>query len=440
VPVFHKALPARGAVLVSLLLLLGAGGSPAVGMVDGRSTPALTLASDPRFDAGAFRVTVFADHLFYPLGMTELADGSLLVGTSEPTGGTFYDSSGALVRLTDTDGDGVADDEGAVVASGLPGAITGVERAGSLIYVVSAEPSGTRILVFRLGAVATEPLTSLGSIDFVQSVPTEHGSYALAIRPIAGQPRRHELFFNVGSVTNDAAGATVTLTGLADGMMTDASIYRLSVDDSGPGPIFSDLTPIATGLRNAAGMTFDPRSGDLLFEDNGIDTPDNPIEALSADELNRIAAGDLDGPVKDFGFPTDYVDYRTGERVGGGGLPPFVAFLPRDGDENEGASEIAVAPAAFPAGLNDGVFVGFHGQWDETGLDNEENPLLYVDLETGEVVPFVANDEPAVGHLDGLLATDEALFAADLTGTGSLASTRPTGVIYRIAVVAADRG
>ena len=391
-----------------------------------------------RVDPADFAVTVFADGLYYPLGMTELADGSILVGTSNPTEGGFFGSTGELIRLVDADGDGEADGPGDIVASGLPGSITAVRRADDLIYAVGALPEGSRISVLRAGESPAGLLTFLGTIDFIYEVPMLHGTFALAVRSLPGEPDRHELFFNVGSVGNDESGQPVYLGGLASGTLNDAAIYRLRVDDSGPLPIFSAPDLIATGLRNAAGLAFHPETGDLYFEDNGIDGYDDPIVAFSADELNRIPAAAIGGEIEDFGFPDAYVDYRTGQAIGQRGQPPIVAFLPRGAphrDESEGASEIAFAPTVFPEGLNDGVVVGFHGQWDEVGLDNDENPLLYVDLATGDYFPLVGNDEPAVGHLDGLLATADALYVSDLTGTGSLSGTEPTGVIYRIAPV-----
>ena len=399
----------------------------------GDEAPPLTLGGDPRVDPTAFRVTVFADALFYPYGMTELADGSLLVGTSRPSEGGYFGSIGELARFVDADADGVADGPGTVLATGLPGTVTAVRRAGSLVYAVSAPPEGTVISVLRLGATPEATLARIGSIHFGYEVPMDHATYALAVREVPDAPGRHDLFFNVGSMANDAAGVPVYLSGLIEATLADAAIYRVTVDDTGEVPIFSNLTQIATGLRNAAGIAVDPATGDLYFEDNGIDTPDDRIESFSADELNRIAVEDVGGVVEDFGFPTDYVEYRSGLRVGGHAVSPLVSFGPHGTSENEGATEIALAPPGFPAGLDDGVFVGFHGQWDEVGLANEENPLVYVDLDSGEYFHLVGNDEPAVGHLDGLLATEDALYVADLTGTGSLVATEPTGVIYRIA-------
>jgi glucose/arabinose dehydrogenase len=403
-----------------------------------QNEPPLALGGDPRVDPSAFLVTVFASGLFYPYGMTELPDGSLLVGTSVPTGGGYFASTGELLRLVDSDADGVADGPPVVMAGGLPGAITAVRRAGNLIFAVSTQPGASMICVLRLGGSPSEALTWIGAIEIAYEVPMDHGTYELATRPVPGSPGRHELYFNVGSIANDASGASVSLHGLIEATLADSAIYRVIVDEGDDLPRFSEPALIATGLRNAAGIAIHPESGDLFFADNGIDTPEDRLEALSADELDRIEAADVGGAAEDFGFPTDYVEYRTGRRVGSGGIQPLVAFLPLDGSENEGTAEIAFAPADFPPPLDDGVFVGFHGQWDEVGLANEENPLVYVDLATGEYFHVVGNDDPLVGHLDGLLSTDTALYAADLTGPGSLLGTEPLGVIYRIAPAAAD--
>ena len=391
------------------------------------------LQPSERVDPATFRVTTFAEGLFFPYGMVELDDGSLLVGTSTPTGGSYYASTGELLRLADADANGVADAPGAALYSGLPGMLVSMARAGDLVFVVSVQGGGEQIAVLRLGDAPADPLTEVGIIHFGYAVTMDHGTYAVAAREDARGADRHDLYFNVGSLANDAVGATVTASGLVTGDLADASIYRVAIDDRAGAAAFGALERIASGLRNAAGIAVHPETGDLLFEDNGIDTPNDRIVALSADEVNRIPAAEIGGEVDDFGFPNVYVDYGTGEPVGDGGVAPVAALTPWNQSENEGAAGIAVAPAGFPDGLNDGVFVGIHGQWDEIGIENEENPLLYVDLGSGDFVHVVGNDEAAVGHLDGLLSTDDALFAADLSGVGSLSGAEPTGAIYRIA-------
>ena len=103
----------------------------------------------------------------------------------------------------------------------------------------------------------------------------------------------------------------------------------LTLTDNGTAVIATNLTRIAKGLRNADGFAFHRVTGDLHLEDNGIDGLVDANEPLSADELNWIPAAQVgNGPVPDFGFPTNYTSYRTNTLVGGGGVQPLVAFQP----------------------------------------------------------------------------------------------------------------
>lgn len=223
----------------------------------------------------------------------------------------------------------------------------------------------------------------------------------------------------------------------ASGTLQGESIYRLTLTDNVTSVIATNLTRVAKGLRNAAGFAFHPVTGDLFFEDNGIDGLVNVNEPHSADELNWIPAAQVgNGNVLDFGFPNSYTAYRTGTIVGGG-VQPLVAFQPLPdpftGSESEGPNDIAFAPPGFPAGLSNGIFVGFHGKYGPGGLANEENPLVFVDLTDNSYFQFIGNNEPNIGHLDGLLSTGDSLFAADLASTGFGSSgAATTGVIYQL--------
>jgi hypothetical protein len=76
--------------------------------------------------------------------------------------------------------------------------------------------------------------------------------------------------------------------------------------------------------------------------------------------------------------------------------------------------------------------VGFHGKYGLGGIMNEENPLVFVDLTTTNYFHFIGNDEPNVGHLDGLVATEDSLFVADFATNRSLNNGSGRGVIYQI--------
>ena len=417
-------------VMPVLALMLAALLSGPAGVI-AQEEPPLLLGSDPRIEDADLRVTRYADGLNFPAGLAVLTDGSLLVGSSNPVYGSYFGSVGQVLRFVDADDDGVADGPGQVIADDLRGGIVALAVAGDLLAVTSTAPGEERITLLRKGAEWSQPVTEAGVIRFT-FLGAAHTSYGLAVRETPGEPGAYDLVFNIGASGNETHGQPVEIHGLIETTLQDASLYMVTLRDAGDRVFVSEPVLLATGLRNVMGMAFEPTTGDLLLAENGIDGLENPLEAHSADELNRIPADQIGGAPEDFGFPESYVRYPTGEVIAERGIAPEVAFLPLDGSQSEGPAHLAIAPANFPDGLNNGVYIGFHGQYDLTGGDNEENPLVYVDLETGEYIHFVPNEAANVGHLDSLVSTEDALFVADLCATGTLSAQEPCGVVYRI--------
>lgn len=410
------------------------------------AAPVLTLARP--VDQARFTATTFATGLSFPTSMAELADGSLLV--AESAGATLFGStSGRLVRLVDTDGDGAADGPPQVLASGgnLPGLVTSVRRVGGLLVALSSQTGGEAITFWRTGPTPTAPLTYAGRVGLSFPAGSEHTTYALAARPASDDPSAVEVYFNIGAAANSVAtplNSPVVLSGsgltFTPAAVVPDSIHRLRVSDSGGGLAVSAPQQIARGLRNAAGMTFDA-AGNLYLQDNGIDTEGNRGVSFSADELNRIPAAMLGQTVLDFGFAGSYVRYADGVLVNPSAAvtDPLVAFLPVDGRRSEGAVEIAMAPAGFGAEFAGGAFTAFFGMGDQAGPANGENPIVFADPATGEYFHFVANQ--VHGHPYGMLSTAASLYMADLAWTGQLnaavggVSANEAGVIYRITSV-----
>src|SRR6267142_6581714 len=140
----------------------------------------------PGVNATDFRITVFATNLSYPLGMVQLADGSLLVAVSQ--GASFWNpSTGQLLRLTDINHDGIADDSGSVLYNGLPGGQTSLRMCGQLLFV-TGQGIAHPISVLRAGPTPASPLTFIGTITVVYpSGGWEHPHSGLATRQTPGQ-------------------------------------------------------------------------------------------------------------------------------------------------------------------------------------------------------------------------------------------------------------
>jgi glucose/arabinose dehydrogenase len=384
-----------------------------------------------------FRVTTFSRGLEFPLGMASLADGSLLVTLS--SGANFFSSTGRVVRLTDTNFDGVADNAGTVLYSNLPGTLTGVRLAGSLVLVIGRPYP---ITVLRAGPTPASPLSLVGRLIITYpSGWTQHEHSGLSVRPRPGQTNQFDIFFQVGSEFNFAATTrTATLTNDnipgASAALKGDSIHMLTLIDNGTTVSATNLTQIASGVRNPAGFAFHPTTGDFYFEDNGIDGLVDPTEPLSADELNYLARTNIGLPNQFYGYPTNYSAYRSNAIIGGAGIQPLMVFRPlpnpANGRESEGPNAITFAPPGFPNGLNTGIFLGFHGQYSLGGTNNEENPLVYAEPATGAYFHFILGQQPGIGHLDGLLATRDSLYVADLCTNGNVSASTKEGVIYQI--------
>ena len=211
----------------------------------------------------------------------------------------------------------------------------------------------------------------------------------------------------------------VGLSGLVNGQVDADSLYMVTVNLSGATPVASNLHKVASGIRNVVGMGFQTGTGDFYFVDNAIDGPgplgDDPPQA---EELNRITAAQLSAGVPlNFGYPNCYTEYRTGNAIGSGCVQPVAVFQPIPngsllGSESEGATQLAFAPANFPTGFNNGVFVGFFGK-GSTGPANEENGVGYYDFGTGNFTHFVENSQNGVHTPIGLMSTNNSLFIAD---------------------------
>lgn len=154
-------------------------------------------------------------------------------------------------------------------------------------------------------------------------------------------------------------------------------------------------TVFARGIRNSVGITFDPRTGDMIFTDNGAD---NMGDNVPSDEINRAANAGLH-----FGFP-----------YFGGGSARTAEFKSARLPENRAplyGFQAHVAPLGlhfyranrFPERYQHGVFVAQHGSWNRTIPVGYQISFLVMD-QRGKVL----REEP---FLTGWLENDGNIIA-----------------------------
>jgi glucose/arabinose dehydrogenase len=128
----------------------------------------------------------------------------------------------------------------------------------------------------RAGPSPGAPLTLVGRIIINYPGSWYHPNSALGIRKTPGQTNSYDLLFQLGSENNFAVTThTATLTNDsipgATGTLPGDSVFMLTITDHGTNVTATNLTQLASGLRNPAGFAFQPTTGDLYFQDNGID-------------------------------------------------------------------------------------------------------------------------------------------------------------------------
>ena len=378
------------------------------------------LVVNPAF-ASQFQTSTLVTGLDYPVGITGLPDGSFLIGTTTPaagTGGTgqfaYYLGAGQVIRYsagTTT-----------VVASNLPGAVTGVQALDNNLIVVSTVGNQTSNgfkmadLTFLKGT--GNSYSNVGSVHFQYQPGGDAASLEPGVMQIA--PGQFKIVFGLEALGDDGTpGGPVTLSGLISAQLPAGSVDSLTVNTSGATPAVTNATQLASGIRNTTNPVIDP-AGNVLFGDNNYDLSGVPV---SADELNRIPAGTAGVP--SYGYPGNYTQFGTGIVVGGQGVQPLAAFQPSATFNSAGVSSLALAPVNFPSQFDTGTFVGFHGTYTSGGLQNLTDPVAYVDS-TGNYLEFIQAGQAGLSHPDSLYSTANSLYVVNLftgnfnAGTGEI--------------------
>lgn len=304
---------------------------------------------------------------------------------------------GDVLRLTDTDEDGVSDDV-ATVASALQN-VHAIAITGDVVYLATINE------VLRADIATDGSFVGLATI--ISDLPDggQHFRRTIGVGPDSA------LYISVGS-TCDAC---------AEPNPEHATMLRASLDGT-------TRAVFASGLRNTIGFGWHPDTGELWGMDHGSDMRGNDIPP---DELNRLVQG------QNYGWP-----YCYGNRI----LDPIMddpmgttkeAFCPTTAPAVLGVQAHS-APigltfytgTSFPTAFRDDAFVALHGSWNRT--EAVGYGVTRLRFEGGEPVAFES-------FVSGFLIEDGTAFFGRPAGItvgpdGSiLFSDDINGVVYRVA-------
>lgn len=293
-----------------------------------------------------FSVNLFAQNLAGPRRLLVIDDRTVLVSLQR---------RGDVIALTDTNGDGTADEQ-RTLASGL------VQPYG--LGLLPSGPHKGDLLIADARAIWRLPLSGgakpvLYSSDGVFGAPRGHITRSLAIDPATGA-----LYVGVGSMSNIGVEPEVK-----------ASIQVFDADGR-------NQRTFATGLRNAIGIGFHPQTGKLWVT---VQERDGMGDRLVPDFFTEVESGDF------FGWPYAYTGGFAQPEFAGRTPPgmkpvkmPSVLF-----EAHSSAIDFAFVPATWPKAWQGDAIVTLRGSW------NRANPtgykLVRVPFENGEATGTYEN-------------------------------------------------
>ncbi|MGE5307732.1 MAG: PQQ-dependent sugar dehydrogenase [Deltaproteobacteria bacterium] len=336
-----------------------------------------------------FSISLFSGDVPGARSLALGAKGTVFVGTRD---------EGAVYALTDTDGDGKAD-ERVVIARGLD-MPNGVAFRGRDLYVAEID----RVIKFegiedRLGHPPA-PVVVNGSFPD----ETTHGWKFIAFGPDG------LLYIPVGMPCNICKPDDKRF----------GTIMRMRPDGSG-------LEVFAGGIRNTVGFDWSPRDRALWFTDNGQDLlgDDRP-----PDELNRAPR-----PGMDFGYP--YYDGNMPDPLyGPGPSGRAFAFPVRELGPHVAALGMRFYTGTmFPERYRGQIFIAEHGSWNRT------EPIGYrITLVKVKGDRAVSYDVFAEGWLQRNGPWGRPVDVQPMPDGSLLVSDDKAGAVYRISYQRPKRG
>ena len=363
--------------------------------------------------APGLKVNAFATGLKHPRWIHVLPDGGVLVAEANQVAGpprsVFHYAMQATMRraaalgvsanritlLRDTDGDGIAEKR-EIFMEGLNQPF-GMALLGNTFYVGNTD--GVVAFPYVAGA---DRITAPGK-KLVSFKPAGHWT-----RSLLPSPDGRKLYAGVGSLSNIAETGMAVEEGRA-------AIYELDLA-SGTSRIF------ASGLRNAVGMAWEPRTGVLWTV---VNERDGLGDETPPDYLTSVRDGGF------YGWPYCYWGQTVDDRVPQDPAMVAKAITPEYALGGHTASlGLCWMPAGTLPGFPDGMAIGQHGSWNRSTLSGYA--VVFVPFENGRP------SGPARDILTGFLAPDEKVSYGRPVGVtlgpdGSLLVADDVGnVIWRV--------
>ncbi len=358
-------------------------------------------------------VGAFASGLSHPRWLYVLPNGDVLVAeTNAPPkpedgqgikgwvmglvmkrAGAAVPSANRITLLRDTDGDGVADVR-TVLLEGLNSPF-GMALVGSELYVANSDG------VMRFPYITGDTkITALGRkvVDLPAGPINHHWT-----KNLIATPDGSKLYVTVGSNSNVAER----------GMQAEeerAAIWEVDIR-TGAHRIF------ASGLRNANGMAWEPKSAALW-------TVVNERDEIGSDLVPDYLTSVRDGAF--YGWPYSYYGQHVDERVKPQ-RPELVAkAISPDyalGPHTASLGLVSSAGTTLPAQFANGMFIGQHGSWNRKPHSGYK--VIYVPFESSMplgapvdvLTGFLSDEGRAFGRPVGVaLDKKGALLVADDVG------------------------
>ena len=357
--------------------------------------------------AAGLKVNAFAVNLRHPRWIEVLPNGDVLVAEASNAvrpATSLFDyamistlkraaaigvSANRITRLRDEDGDGVAE-VAELFLDGLNQPF-GMALLGDAFYVGNTDG----VVAFRYDA-GTKRIDGPGA-KLLGFKPGGHWTRSLLLSRDG-----LKLYAGVGSLSNIGEAGMAVEEGRA-------AIYEIDLA-GGTSRIF------ATGLRNAVGLAWEPRSGELWTV---VNERDGLGDETPPDYLTSVRDGGF------YGWPYCYWGQTVDDRVPQDPVAVARALTPDYALGGHTASlGLCWLPGETLPGFPDGMVIGQHGSWNRSRLSGYK--VVFIPFENGRpsgpprdiLSGFLSPDERhSYGRPVGVaIARDGALLVADDVG------------------------